>query len=102
MLIRIIRAHFDPEIRDQLWILDRVYQKYPNKKKIFFIVILLELLNRKVRAIRGQINEYLGECIRQIHTHLRRIIVPYSRALGAVRVWESFFLDYRNFRSRLP
>ena len=31
MLIRIIRAHFDPEIRDQLWILDRVYQKYPNK-----------------------------------------------------------------------
>ena len=34
MLIRIIRAHFDPEIRDQLWILDRVYQKYPNK--IFF------------------------------------------------------------------
>ena len=36
MLIRIIRAHFDPEIRDQLWILDRVYQKYPNKKKNFF------------------------------------------------------------------
>ena len=34
MLIRIIRAHFDPEICDQLWILDRVYQKYPNK--IFF------------------------------------------------------------------
>ena len=34
-LIRIIRAHFDPEICDQLWILDRVYQKYPNKK-IFF------------------------------------------------------------------
>ena len=31
MLIRIIRAHFDPEIRDQLWILDRVYQKYPNQ-----------------------------------------------------------------------
>ena len=35
MLIRIIRAHFDPEIRDQLWILDRVYHKYP--KKIFFL-----------------------------------------------------------------
>ena len=35
MLIRIIGAHFDPEIRDQLWILDRVYQKYPNQK-IFF------------------------------------------------------------------
>ena len=33
-LIKIIRAHFDPEICDQLWILDRVYQKYPNK--IFF------------------------------------------------------------------
>ena len=25
MLIRIIGAHFDPEVRDQLWILDRVY-----------------------------------------------------------------------------
>ena len=36
MLIRIIRAHFDPEIRDQLWILDRVYQKYPNKIFYFF------------------------------------------------------------------
>ena len=31
VLIAIIGAHFDPEIRDQLWILDRVYQKYPNK-----------------------------------------------------------------------
>ena len=31
MLIRIIEAHFDPEIRDQLWILGRVYRKYPNK-----------------------------------------------------------------------
>ena len=78
MLIRIIRAHFDPEIRDQLWILDRVYQKNPNK-----------------------IKEYLGECIRQIHTHLRRKFVPYSRALGAVRVWESFFIDFRNFRSEV-
>ena len=38
VLIRIIGAHFDPEIRDQLWILDRVYQEYPN---IFFIVILV-------------------------------------------------------------
>ena len=35
MLIRIIGAHFDPEIRDQLWILDRVYQKYPNQN--FFV-----------------------------------------------------------------
>ena len=36
MLIRIIGAHFDPEIRDQLWILDRVYQKYPNKSFFFY------------------------------------------------------------------
>ena len=36
MLIRIIGAHFDPEIRDQLWILDLVYQKYPNQKNFFF------------------------------------------------------------------
>ena len=39
VLIRIIRAHFDPEIRDQLWILDRVYQKYPNKN--FFLIVIL-------------------------------------------------------------
>ena len=31
MLIRIIGAHFDREVRDQLWVLDRVYQKYPTK-----------------------------------------------------------------------
>ena len=36
MLIRIIGAHFDLEIRYQLLILDRVYQKYPNQK-IFFV-----------------------------------------------------------------
>ena len=59
----------------------------------------LELLSRTVRAIREQIKEDLGGCIRQIHTHLRRKIVPYSRALGAVRVWESFFIDFTNFRS---
>ena len=35
-LIRIIRARFDPEIRDQLWILDRVYQMYPSKNFFFF------------------------------------------------------------------
>ena len=95
MLISIIGAHLGPEIRDQLWILDRVYQKYPNKK-IFFLLWFwlcgcLELINREVRAIREQIKEYLDECIRQIHTHLRRKVVPYSRALGAVRVWGSFF-----------
>ena len=41
MLIRIIGTHFDPEIRDQLWILDRVYQKYPNKEKNFFLTVIL-------------------------------------------------------------
>ena len=34
MLITIIGANFNPKIRDQLWILVRVYRKYPNK--IFF------------------------------------------------------------------
>ena len=101
MLIRIIGAHFDPEIRDQLWILDRVYQKYPNK--FFFdcdfgCVVALSYL---IRAIREQIKEDLGECIRQIHTHLRRKVVPCSRALGAFRVWGSFLIDFRNFRSEV-
>ena len=34
MLIETIGDHFDPEIRDHIWILDRVYQKYSTK--IFF------------------------------------------------------------------
>ena len=61
----------------------------------------LELLSRTARAIAGHLKEDLGGCIRQIHTHLRRKIVPYSRALGAVRVWESFFIDLTNFRSEV-
>ena len=89
---------------DQLWILDRVCQKYP--KPIFFLLLFwlcgcLELLNRKARAIREQMKEDLGECNRKIHTHLRRKVVPCSRALGASRVWESFFIDFKNFRSEV-
>ena len=42
----------------------------------------------------------LGECIRQIHTHLRRKVDPSSRALGAFRVWGSFFIVFRNFSIR--
>ena len=104
MLIRIIGAHFDPEIRDQLWILDRVYQKLPRQKFFllsFWLCDCLELLNRKIRAIREQLKEDLGECIRQIHTHVTRRVVPCSRALGAFRVWGSFFIDFRNFRSEI-
>ena len=36
MFIRNIRTNSDPEIRDQLWILNWVYQKYPNKEIFFF------------------------------------------------------------------
>ena len=50
-------------------------------ESIFFLLLFwlrgcLELLNRKAREIREHIKEDLGECIRQIHTHLRRKIVP--------------------------
>ena len=55
----------------------------------------------KARAIRENIKEDLGECIRQIYTHLRRKVVPCSRALGASREWGSFFIDFRNFRSEV-
>ena len=68
-------------------------------ENIHLIKIILE--NRTARAIREQIKEDLGKCIRQIHTHLRRKIVPSSRALGAFRVWGSFFIDFRNFRSEV-
>ena len=63
------------------------------------MVACLELLNRNARAIQGNIKEDLGECIRQLFTHLRRKFVPCSCAPGASRVWERFFIDFRNFRS---
>ena len=33
----------------------------------------LELLSRTARAIAGHLKEDFGGCIRQIHTHLRRL-----------------------------
>ena len=76
------------------------------KKKFFFdcdfgCVVALSYLIGKFGQSGNKVKEDLGGCIRQIHTHLRRKIVPYSRALGAVRVWESFFIDFRNFRSEV-
>ena len=58
-----LSSPFDAEICDQLWILDRVHQKYPNKiffKLLFWLCGCLELLNRKARAIRDHIKEDLG------------------------------------------
>ena len=61
-----LRSPVDPEICDQLWILDRVHQKYPNKffLSLFCLCGCLELLNRKAGAIREHIKDNLNECIR--------------------------------------
>ena len=37
----------------------------------------LELLSRTARAIAGHPKEDLGGCIRQIHTHLRRLYLGF-------------------------
>ena len=51
----------------------------------------LELLSRTARAIVGHLKEDLGECIRQIHTHLRRQC-PGLLSFGVFRLREvSFF-----------
>ena len=51
----------------------------------------LELLSRIARAIAGHPKEDLGGCIRQIHTHLRRLC-PGLRSFGSFRLGKSFFL----------
>ena len=50
----------------------------------------LELLGRTARAIAGHPKEDLGGCIRQIHTHLRRLC-PGLRSFGSFRLGEVFF-----------
>ena len=50
----------------------------------------LEQLSRTARAIAGHLEEDLGECISQIHTHLRRQC-PRLRSFGVFRLREVFF-----------
>ena len=50
----------------------------------------LELLSRIARATAGQLKEDLGECIRQINTHLRRQC-PGLRSFGVFQLREVFF-----------
>ena len=50
----------------------------------------LELLSRTARVIAGHLKEDLGGCIRQIHTHLRRLC-PGLRSFGSFRLREVFF-----------
>ena len=47
----------------------------------------LELLSRTARAITRHLREDLGECIRQIHTHLRR----HCPGLRSFQLREVFF-----------
>ena len=47
----------------------------------------LELPSRTARAIAGHLEQDLGECIRQIHTHLRRQC-PELRSFGVFRLRE--------------
>ena len=60
----------------------------------------LELLNRTAREIAGHLKENLGECIRQIHTHLRRLC-PGLRSFGVFRSREFFFFKTK-FYSSIP
>ena len=77
--------------------LNCVMAKTANERDCAFDI----LLNRFGSGVQEhQATVKFGECIRQIHTHLRRKFVPCSRALGAFRVWGSFFLDFRNFSIR--
>ena len=58
----------------------------------------LELLSRTARAIAGHLKEDLGGCIRQIHTHLRRLC-PGLRSFGSFRLGEVFFSKTRFYLS---
>ena len=56
----------------------------------FSIKCCLELLSRTPRAIAGYLKEDLGECIRQIHAHLRRHC-PGLCSFGMFQLREVFF-----------
>ena len=58
----------------------------------------LELLTRTARAIAGHPKEDLGGCIRQIHTHLRRLC-PGLRSFGSFRLGEVFFFKTKFYLS---
>ena len=58
----------------------------------------LELLSRTARAIAGYLKQDLGGCIRQIHTHLRRLC-PGLRSFGSFRLGEVFFFKTKFFLS---
>ena len=58
----------------------------------------LELLSRTALAIAGQLKEDLGGCIRQIHTHLRRLC-PGLRSFGSFRLREVFFFKTKFYLS---
>ena len=69
----------------------------------------LELLSRTARAIAGHPKEDLGGCIRQIHTHLRRLC-PGLCSFGSFRLGEVFslrlsfiylFLNHHCFLSKI-
>ena len=60
-----------------------------------------ELLSRTARAIREHIKENVGECIKQDKLTSEKKVVSYSRAIGTVRVWESFCIDSRCFWSQV-
>ena len=58
----------------------------------------LELLSRTARAIAGHLKEDLGGCIRQIHTHLRRLC-PGLCSFGSFRLREVFFFKTKFYLS---
>ena len=53
-------------------------------------VALSYLVGQLARAIAGPLKEDLGGCIRQIHTHLRRLC-PGLCSFGSFRLREVFF-----------
>ena len=66
--------------------------------RIFSIRGCLELLSRTARTIAGHLKEDLGGCIRQIHTHLRRLCTGLC-SFGPFRVREVFFFKTKFYLS---
>ena len=58
----------------------------------------LELLGRTARATAGQLKQDFCECIRQIHTHLRRQC-PGLCSFGVFRLMEVFFIKTKFYFS---
>ena len=65
----------DPEIRDQLWILNRVHQKYQNDCYFCCVVALSYLIGKLGKSVNTKTKTSVS-VLEKAHSHERRKLFP--------------------------